>query len=189
MTVRRAAIVLALFVVGGTAVLGRWIIGAQPEFVEYHAPRADDIPAAVAIAPDGAVWFTLESSDAVGVLRQGQIERVAIPGPLAQLGRLSAAPDGSVWFADSWGNSVTRLFDQRLEPHVAEKANAAPFGVAVQRDGVVWATLQVANRLMRIEPSGDLWYTDLSGWIGTFSAGQTHTPRLDLERMIAWLRG
>jgi virginiamycin B lyase len=181
---------------GLSLVAGRATLGSEPDIVEYRALNAHDIPAALAIAPDGAVWFTLESSDAVGVLRDGRIERVSrgsetiealglavdargtvwmtdisgqaiwqllpdgtrelvrIPGPLAQLGRLSVAPDGNVWFADSWNNSVTRMQDGHLEPHAAAESNAAPFGVAVDRDGVVWATLQIANKLMRIDPSG-----------------------------------
>jgi virginiamycin B lyase len=194
----RLALALGVAIAGGalSLLVARSALGSDWDFVEFRAPDAQDIPAAVAIAPDGAVWFTLESSDAVGVLREGRIERVPrggetlealglavdargsvwvtdisgqaiaqlrpdgtrefvrIPGPLAQLGRLSVAPDGSVWFADSSGNSVTRLQDQRLEPHVAAEANAAPFGVAIDHDGVVWATLQIANKLMRIDPSG-----------------------------------
>jgi multiple sugar transport system substrate-binding protein len=56
---------------------GGALLGSGPEVVEYRALDAQDIPAALAIAPDGAVWFTLESSDAVGVLRDGRIERVS----------------------------------------------------------------------------------------------------------------
>jgi virginiamycin B lyase len=34
-----------------------------------------DIPTAVAAAPDGGVWFTIEFSDAIAVFRNGKIER------------------------------------------------------------------------------------------------------------------
>ena len=184
-----AAAGLAWFAVGGMA-------STAPALDEYRVPDAQDIPAALALAPDQSVWFTLESSDAIGVLRDGQIQKVprggetlealglatdrdggawvtditgqsikhvstdgvhesiAVPGPLAQLGRLTVGPDGSVWFADGWGNSVTRLRDGRLEPFAAAEVNAAPFGVAADGDGTIWATLQIANKLMRIDRGG-----------------------------------
>jgi virginiamycin B lyase len=173
----------------------RTSFGTTPGTVEYRLPDAQDIPAAIALGPDASVWFTLDSSDAIGVLHEEQIRKlprggetiealglavdndgawvtdisgqsiahiardgirdaVRIPGPLAQLGRLALAPDGSVWFADSWSNSVTRLQAHELEPHPVAELNAAPFGVAVAHDGTVWATLQIANKLLRIAPGG-----------------------------------
>jgi virginiamycin B lyase len=60
-----------------------------------------------------------------------------------------------VWFGDSWSNSVTSLHDHQLQSHPAAEANAAPFGVAIANDGTVWATLQIANKLMRIAPGGE----------------------------------
>jgi virginiamycin B lyase len=212
--------------------------GANWEPIEYRVLDAQDIPAALAIGPDGAIWFTLESSDALGVLREGQIRKlsrggetlealglaidpsggawftdisgqsighvledgsrdtVRVPGPLAQLGRLSLAADGSVWFADSFANSITRLSNGQLTPHPAREPNAAPFGVAVDARGTVWATLQTANKLARIDPdgtlteldiptrnsapadvavdgSGGVWFTELrANKIGRYSAGR-----------------
>ena len=235
---RAGAVAFGLAVFGALLLLvGRSALGSGPDSVEYRVADAQDIPVALAIAPDGAVWFTLESSDAIGVLRDGRIDKlprggetlealglavdssgawltdtlgqsiehvsqdgtrdaVRIPGPLAQLGRLAVAPDGAVWFADSWGNSVTRLQDHRLEPHPAAEPNAAPFGVAIDRDGTVWATLQIANKLIRIvpggvateldlptrnatptdiaiDPSGGVWFTQLrTNKIGHFAEGR-----------------
>jgi len=157
-----------------------------------------DIPTALAVAPDGSVWFSIDFSDAVGVVRAGKVERftkgsrstepigitvdtkgrtwvtdaatVAILGvstagavqavklgtPIARLGRMAAAPDGSVWFAESTSDSITRLADGELTRHAIESARGGPFGVAVAADGVVWATLQGANSLLRIALDGKL---------------------------------
>jgi virginiamycin B lyase len=162
-----------------------------------------DIPVGIAVSPDGTVWFTLEASHSLGLLRDGQIQRLPkgadsveplglavdaggrawyteapkqrisrasldgtiasflLSTPVARLGRLAIAPDGDVWFAESSLVSVTRLKDSRLTRHVlgsfspATPMDAAPFGVTVARDGTVWATLQNANKLLRISPSGD----------------------------------
>jgi len=149
------------------------------------------------------VWFTLEASDAIGILRDGRIQKLAkgpesveplglavdaggrawyteaprqrisraspdgtitsfaLSTPVARLGRLAVAPDGDVWFAETSLVSVTHLKEGRLTRHVvgsfapATPMDAAPFGVAVARDGTVWATLQNANKLLRIAPGGE----------------------------------
>jgi virginiamycin B lyase len=234
-----AVTVLAILVLGGVAFAWKSMAGLGVAPTEYRLPGAQDIPAVIAIAPDGAIWFTLESSDALGVLRDGEIrkfsrgggetiealglavdssggawftdisgqsighvapdgarESVRIPGPLAQLGRLAMAPDGAVWFADSWGNSFTRAMEGRLTPYPIRETNAAPFGVVVDDHGTMWGTLQVANKLVRIDPdgtyseldvptrnstptdiavdgSGGVWFTELrSNRIGHFAAGR-----------------
>src|SRR5436309_12576367 len=165
-------------------------------FVEHRMLRRTDIPAAIAVAPDGAVWFTIEMSDALGVHRHGRIERVSKgrqnletlgldvdahggvwytdgPGravarmaadgsvrsfplatPVLRLGRLAVAPDNAVWFADATTASVTQLKDGVFTRHVSRSAGAAPWGVAVETRGTVWATFPDVNRLARIAADG-----------------------------------
>ena len=232
---------LAAVVLGSVALAWPSVASLGVGPTEYRVLDAQDIPAALAIGPDGAIWFTLESSDALGVLRDGQMrklprgggggetiealglavdssggawftditgqsighlapdgshESLRVPGPLAQLGRLATAPDGAVWFADSWGNSFTRALDGRLTAYPIRETNAAPFGVAIDAHGTVWGTLQVANKLVRIDPdgtyseldvptrnstptdiavdgSGGVWFTELrSNRIGHFANGR-----------------
>ena len=175
--------------------LGPWTPAA---FSEQRMLVAGDIPAAVAVGPDGDVWFTIDNSNAIGVVRDGALQRVpkgrdnleplglavapngdvwftdalaesighlppggaaeSIPLPTAvtQFGRLAVAPDGAVWFADSWTNSIVRLKDGVFTGYPVSSPNAGPFGVAVDGQGVVWAALQNANRLVRIGPDGEL---------------------------------
>jgi virginiamycin B lyase len=174
-----------------------------PGFVEYRVPVATDIPTAIAVAPDGTVWFTIEFADAIGRLRNGTIERIpkgkqnvepmglavapdggvwytdnriraisrmapdgritsfTVSTPIARLNRLAIAPDGAVWFADATAFSITRLKDGVFTPHVMPSFRPTPFGVAVDRDGTVWATLQGANKLARIAPGGEVTEIDI----------------------------
>src|SRR6185436_7976578 len=72
---------LAVLVVGGLVVAATmiaWVTGRSNTdgFHEIRLPNRTDIPVAIAAAPDGTVWFTLESSDAIGRLRNGQVERI-----------------------------------------------------------------------------------------------------------------
>jgi len=173
-----------------------WRPWSDAGFVEHRMLRRTDIPAAVAVAPDGAVWFTIEMSDALGVHRHGRIERVSKgtqnletlgldvdahggvwytdgPGravarmaadgsvrsfplatPVVRLGRLAVAPDNAVWFADATTASVTQLKDGVFTRHVSRSAGAAPWGVAIETRGTVWATFPDVNRLARIAADG-----------------------------------
>jgi virginiamycin B lyase len=200
-THRRAAVaaILAAVVLSGLAAAALMWQPFGPrsaQVVEYAMPVSTDIPTAVAVAPDGSVWFSIDFSDAVGVVRAGKVERIAkgsrstepigiavdtsakvwvtdaatvsivavsaagevqsvkLGTPIARLGRMAAAPDGSVWFAESTSYSITRLKDGVLARHGIESVRGGPYGVAVAGDGVVWATLQSANSLLRIAPDG-----------------------------------
>ena len=200
----RLWLVLALVIAAGVGVL-LWHRGlsTDPGFVEYRMPVKTDIPTAVAIEPNGAVWFTIEFSDAIAVFRDGKIDRISkgtqnleplglavdadggawytdtpmraisriSPGgsirsfplstPIVQLGRLALAPDGAVWFADITTASVTRLQDGVFMRHEVGSPGATPYGIAVDSDGTVWATVQGADKLARISTDGQVTALDV----------------------------
>lgn len=183
-------------------VVGVWIwrFGSRsdPGFIEYPMLHSSDIPTTVAIAPDGTVWFTIDFSDAIGLFRNGKIERLskgtrnlepiglaAVPDgsawytdssarvishisrsgeitsfplstPIARLGRLAVAPDGSVWFAEISSYSITQLKDGKFTRYVIESIRGGPYGVAIDAEGTVWATLQSGNALVRISAEGEM---------------------------------
>jgi virginiamycin B lyase len=162
-----------------------------------------DIPTAVDVAPDGAIWFTVEFSDAVGVFRNGKIDRIQkgsqnleplglaadgaggawytdtpmraisrispdggirsfpLSTPIVRLGRLAVAADGAVWFADVTAASVTRLQNGIFTHHDVGSQGATPFGVAVDRSGTIWATLQGTDQLVRISTDGQVTALDV----------------------------
>jgi len=206
MNARRLRRVAAVIAVG--VIIAAGIVHARPwlrssaDFREFRL-TSSDIPVGIAAAADGTVWFTLEASDAIGRLKDGEIVKVpkggpsveplglAVDGagrawyteatrqrisraspdgsitsfglstPVARLGRLAIAPSGDVWFAETSLVSVTHLREGRLTRHVvgsfggADPMDGAPFGVAIAPDGAVWATLQRANKLLRIAAGGE----------------------------------
>lgn len=77
-----------------------WRPGSDAGFVEHRMQRRTDIPAAMAVAPDGAVWFTIEMSDAIGVHRNGRIERVSKGTQNLETLGLDVDADGGVWYTD-----------------------------------------------------------------------------------------
>jgi virginiamycin B lyase len=171
--------------------------------VEYPMAVATDIPTAIAVGPDGTVWFTIDFGEGIGLVRDGRVQRLPKKGrnvepiglgvdangtawltdpsaiavlsmtsagklqsfplgtPIARLARLAVAPDGAVWFAESTAYSITRLKDGVLQRHDVQSVRGGPYGVAVAADGNVWATLQSANQVIRIAPSGEVAQYDL----------------------------
>ena len=200
----RLWLVLPLVFAAGVGVL-LWHRGpsTDPGFVEYRMPVKTDIPTAVAIEPNGAVWFTIEFSDAIAVFRDGKIDRFSkgaqnleplglavdadggawytdtpmraisrispdgsirsfpLSTPIVQLGRLAVAPDGAVWFADITTASVTRLQDGVFIRHEVGSLGATPYGIAIDSDGTVWATVQGADKLGRISTDGQVTALDV----------------------------
>lgn len=109
-------------------------------------------PWAIAIAPDGTVWFTLPESSAVGTLRDGKIERCVQASKAA---------------ADKAFTRATGASAQYTQPTIraALPPGGMPFLQAVAPNGVTWFTLQYigrdgnptnAGRLGRIDAAGHL---------------------------------
>jgi virginiamycin B lyase len=200
----RRVVYLALLVLLVAGALAAWTLWPRRvAVIEYPMTVATDIPTAVAVAPDGSVWFTIDFGEGIGVVRDGRLQRIPKKGrnvepiglgvdasgavwftdpsaiavlrmtpsgelqpfplgtPIARLARLAVAPDGAVWFAEGTAYSITRLKDGVLQRHDVQSVRGGPYGVAVAADGTVWATLQSANQLIRIAPSGELTHYDL----------------------------
>ena len=47
------------------------------QFVEYRMQDPLDTPTAIAAAPDGTIWFTIDLAAAVGRIRNGKLERIS----------------------------------------------------------------------------------------------------------------
>jgi virginiamycin B lyase len=114
-------------------------------------------PLGLAVAPDGSVWYTDIAAHAVSRMApSGEVTSFALDTPIVRLGRLAVAPDGAAWFAEPISRSISRLKDGELTRHLFQSPLGGPYGVAAASDGTVWATLQAANQLLRIAPSGTI---------------------------------
>lgn len=108
--VRRHAWPAAAMLVIGAAVLAFvWAPWRDSGFVEHRMLRRTDIPAAIAIAPNGAVWFTIEMSDAIGVHRHGRLERLSKRTDNLETLGLGVDADGGVWYTDPPAQAVSRM--------------------------------------------------------------------------------
>ncbi len=137
--------------------------------VERMPKKTPDVePLGLAVDRDGTLWFTDAPMRAIVRLSaDGRTKTFPLDTLIARLGRLAIAPDRAVWFAEPSTVSVTRLKDGAFKrftvgpPSLMGEGNVAPFGVAVDAQGMVWATLQNANQLVRITPTGEMAVFDV----------------------------
>jgi virginiamycin B lyase len=101
---------VSVAVAAGLAAIFWWRFPqSAPGFIEYPMLVRTDIPTAIDVAPDGAVWFTIEFSDAIGVFRNGRIDR--IPKGSQNLEPLGLAADGAggAWYTDAPMRVISRI--------------------------------------------------------------------------------
>jgi virginiamycin B lyase len=128
--------------------------GGALKVVEYRAGNGNDndTPVAVAAAPDGSVWVTLDSVDALGVVRGGRLERVKRGTASVEPLGIAVAADGVVWTTDATGIAITRLDPGGGLSSVPLGTPLARLGrLAVARDGVVWFAEATSYSFSRIK--------------------------------------
>ena len=148
----------------------------------------NDIPAAIAAGADGSIWFTIDFSDAIGVFRNGKIERIQKGTRNMDPIGIAVDQEGNAWYADAPALSVGRVSPDN-------KIKTFPLGTPVARlqrltiapDGAVWfaegSTLSVTrlkdNILARYElqaargaPYGVAIAPDGFAWATLQQAGQ-----------------
>jgi streptogramin lyase len=90
-------------------------------------------PSSIAVATDGAVWFTFPAGSAVGTLRDGKIERCALPSTAAAEKAFTQATGASTAY-------VTPAVQAALP------AGGSAYAQTVAPNGVTWFTLQYIGR-------------------------------------------
>ena len=127
------------FVAGVGALVWRLGPGSDPGFIEYPMLVKTDIPTALAVAPDGAVWFTIEFSDAIGVFRAGKIDRIRKETEnLEPLGLAADGADGA-WYTDTPMRAISRISSDGSIRSFRLSTPIVTLGrLAVAPDGGVW---------------------------------------------------
>ena len=151
------------------------------------------VPFGVAVAPDGAVWATLQGVDALlRISPSGEKTTIDVPIRQSGLGDIAVAKDGAVWFLAAGANKIGRYAGGRFEEFSVPTPNAGLTALAVAPDGAAWFTALRAHRLGRVhkgvvtefllprdnarpigiavDADNNVWYADLAGWIGKLGA-------------------
>lgn len=114
--------------------------GPKGDFVEYAMLEKTDIPTAIALAPDGTVWFTMDMANAIGRVRGGKLERIPT-GKRNNVEPLGLGVDagGVVWYTDALDQSIASLSPQgEVRKYPLDTPIARLARLAVGADGTVW---------------------------------------------------
>lgn len=121
-------LIAAAVVLIAAAVLWRFRPASHGDFVEYPMTVSTDIPTAVAVAQDGTVWFTIDYADAIGVIRNGKVERLKKARKNVEPIGLAVDADGAAWYTDP-----TEVVISRISPNGEIKS--FPLGTPIARLG------------------------------------------------------
>lgn len=120
------------------------------QVVEYAMPEKLDIPTALAVAPDGAVWFTIDSSDALGLIHNGRMQRIAKGSRNVEPLGVGVDAAGDAWIADAPAAAIRHVSR-------AGAVTSVPLGTAIARltrlavgpDDAVWFAESTAYSVTR----------------------------------------
>ncbi len=130
----------AVGIVIGVAPLA-WRVGPWSSwgFEEFRLSNRTDIPVGIAVGRDGTVWFTLESSDTIGLLRNGLIQK--LPKGTESLEPLGLAVDsaGQAWYTEASKQKICRASSDGIITSFSLGTLVANLGrLAIAPDGGVW---------------------------------------------------
>ncbi len=125
---------------------------------EFALPHPASGPAGITTGPDGNLWFTESTGNAIGrIATDGTgITEFALPTPPARtpLG-ITTGPDGNLWFTESTGNAIGRITPTgAVTEFPLPNAGSGPSGITVGPDDNLWFTELLGNRIARITTTG-----------------------------------
>lgn len=158
-TNRRAAILVTIVLLLAAAVVT--LVWRPPgprsaKVIEYAMPVSTDIPTAVAVAPDGSVWFSIDFSDAVGVVRGGKVERFPKGSRSTEPIGIAVDTSGKAWVTDAATVSIVAMSASGEVQSVKLGTPIARLGrMAAAPDGAVWFAESTAYSITRLK-NGEL---------------------------------
>jgi virginiamycin B lyase len=129
--------------------------GPKSDFVEYAMLEKTDMPTALAIAPDGAVWFTLDFAPAIGRIRDGKVERILLGnGKRNNVEPLGLGVDagGTIWYTDPLDQAIAGITPGGETKKYSLETPIARLGrLTVAPDGAVWFSEGTAYSITRLK--------------------------------------
>ena len=120
-------------------------------FEEIKLPSRADMPVAIATARDGTVWFTLESSDSIGRIRNGQVERIPKGAESIEPLGLAVAADGGVWYTEAPKQRISRVSPDGSIASFGLSTPIARLGrLTIAPDGAVWFAEPTVGSVTRL---------------------------------------
>lgn len=126
---------------------------------EYRVPTPNARPYGIATGPDRALWFCEFGANKLGRLdpKTGAIAEFKLPLADARPRRLVVVGD-AIYFTDFHGGRLGRLDLKRMTFKLwpsPSGPNCGPYGIAADKDDIVWYEEFTANHLVRFDPQSE----------------------------------
>jgi virginiamycin B lyase len=119
---------------------------SQLRFIEFPMLQQRDIPTAIAAAPDGTIWFTIDLPTAMGRVRENQLERLPTSGSNVEPIGLGVDAEGSAWYTDTGARGISRM-------RPSGEITSFPLGMPIVRFG-----------RLAVAPDGAVWFAEGTGY-------------------------
>ena len=162
------------------------------------APRIDAArggPYGVAVAPDGAVWATLQTGNALlRIAPDGKMTEHEIPSPSVSPTDVAVDATGAVWFLEFRTDRIGRFAkgssrnarSRRTRPDSPDsrslrtvRSGSGCFAKAASGGSrtAIWSSSSCRESDARpysvaVDRAGNVWYADISGYVGMLPAAQ-----------------
>jgi virginiamycin B lyase len=128
------------------------------------AGQASDVRA-VAIGPDGRLWFTeVQGNRVLGLTLPSTFAEFPLPTPSAGPRGIVVGPDGALWFTEHDANQIGRLdpSTSQVTEFPVPTPDTKPLGIIVGPDQNLWFTEEATDFIGRITPAGQVH--EFLGW-------------------------
>jgi virginiamycin B lyase len=125
---------------------------------EYEVPTPHARPHDPAVAPDGALWVTLQMANRLGRLdpTSGKFREYPLKTPDSGPHGLVSDQNGSIWFAAIFAGYVGKLNPKTGEITEYRSSNGTkidPHTPVFDHNGILWFTNEQTNYIGRLDPS------------------------------------
>jgi virginiamycin B lyase len=172
------------FTVQGGNMMGRLNIASRKVDL-IPSPVERSRPYGIKLAPDGSVWVALFGTNKLGHIEPDSLELTVIdlPREEARPRRLVITSDGRIWYGD-YAAGMLGVYDPTddafAEWPMPQGADARPYGMAVDRNGIVWvvATGVQPNEFIGFDPPSEAFTsrTPVPSGGGTIRHMHYHEP-------------
>jgi len=171
---------------------------ATGHVTEFPTPTSSSHPTAITAGPDGNLWFTENSSNAVGrVTPAGLSKEFPLTTPASGPKGIATGSDGNLWATEFSASKIARVTSAGTVAEFPTKTAASqPDGIAAGPDSALWFAESAASMIGRVTtagtvsefgvtagsvpdsitagPDGNLWFTEMNaGKIGRITTGGT----------------
>ena len=158
---RRIVIGTLAGVMGMAAVTGAASAEPAGAFTTFDLGSAGFGGSVIAAGPDGNMWFTNNSTNAIGLITpKGSVRNFPVPKVASEtmgsgLFSLAAGPDGNMWFTGFYANFVGKVTPAGIMTlYPVPLRDSHPLSISAGADGNLWFTMDFANGIGRVTPDG-----------------------------------